>query len=525
MIVHRYDDESVFGKGLTLYNVLDDESQQYAKKLFDIQKERGIYKSSFEDDVWILSNGYETKRIDFGKIDKSPMLYSKNNYILLVKKYCVGKVDSRSIVSVAALINNIIKWGNQTLGWTTALTEYVDEREIIRISDFLELIEVDETHIFEGYNLWEHNRDDNTRDLAPDFWTYYVFDYEINEFWETATEEEKIVYGPLYLYWKLCCILPTRPRGFCLMPKACIELDEEGFYKIIVRQSHIKGNGKDVTNVVKRDYPIRSYRIDSKLATEFLAYRERISDSYNEFEDDYLFNNVMFNRLRKGKLDKMFRREHLANLKELFVIEVLEKKGYRVKEFKAEEVVSYTLEKWITPWCLSELRHLAMIDMIIRGVSPAVIIELAGQESLASACHYYNNSANMARSRLAFLEWRYSGRNTQIKTNFLSEAVKSNFRLPVYGGDCTNEQPLEVKKVICSKYGNCADGCEYFVPNNEAKLLYEKALENKLKKRVEEFIYWFDSGKKNKAIEAIENMQNEIVKITRGYNGEEKKIY
>ena len=481
--------------------------------IYENQKRRNIHKCVFEDKVWEITNGYDSREIIFSNVLTSPLGWSKEEYINILKKETVGLIDKRSITSVASCISFIIEAGNSTQGFRKAYKQSASRELVDVCSEFLEALEIEPSELFLPELITEAEPG-STRDLAADFWTYYVFDWEIKEFWKNASDDQKITYGPLYLFWELCCVLPTRPKGFCLMPRNPIFRDRDGKCYIRTRQSGIKGKGKRIENCILLDYLVAERRITERIASLFEEYQSLIENDYGEFDNDCLFCNNAFNRINHSNLSSSFKTSHLNTLKEKFICEVLQKdKSYKIRSFtQAIEDISYLDTKWITNWNLADLRHLAMIDMVLRGVSPAVIMELAGQENIASACHYFNNSINLNRSRLRFIEQNrleYSSVNSD-----WHKIVESTAK-PIEGGYChLVDVSWEEKVEICFKHeGRCEESaCPYFEPERGLIEKERSILQRKITRSSELLAYYRTKKDANKLEMILQDIQDDLKK-------------
>ena len=88
---------------------------------------------------------------------------------------------SQKFDGVIKKFRKIIAWGNETNGFRNKLNVNLREPERIVLLKLFQQFDIDEQEILqENYDV-EKNRDYNKRDLAPVFWTYYVFDFEIKK--------------------------------------------------------------------------------------------------------------------------------------------------------------------------------------------------------------------------------------------------------------------------------------------------------------------------------------------------------
>lgn len=74
------------------------------------------------------------------------------------------------------------------------------------------------------------NQTTDKRELC-DFYSYFRFDHVLELYWNSnLSEKEWLFYFPIYLWWKLTAIIPTRPREYLLLPRDCIYRENNNYY-------------------------------------------------------------------------------------------------------------------------------------------------------------------------------------------------------------------------------------------------------------------------------------------------------
>ena len=77
------------------------------------------------------------------------------------------------------------------------------------------------------------------RRSMAEFTSYFLFEEILEKAWETMTEEQRILYFPLYLYWKIGNIIPQRVGEFAIVPYDCLSI--RGKYQTIkLRRTRLK---------------------------------------------------------------------------------------------------------------------------------------------------------------------------------------------------------------------------------------------------------------------------------------------
>ncbi|WP_044936591.1 hypothetical protein [Pseudobutyrivibrio sp. LB2011] len=464
--------------------------------IFDEQKKRGIHLCSFDDMNWTLTDKYDQVSINYFNVSVGIRDLTRNETIKILKKYCIGLVDDRVLASVREIINGLIRIINSTNGLIEKSKEIITENEARDYASFLDLFVEEVDELLNISNVDESNG--KPRELAFDFWTYYVFDFEIKDFWNNANDNEKIIYGPLYLFWIICGVIPSRTRAFCLLPRRPLIQKKDGYY-LRIRQSARKRQNRIITNNVDIDYPISLYKVTEEIAAIVKEYEALVKDDYGDYSEDRFFCNNSLNKILNTKWSDCFKAYHLERIKEMFCGKLMSEKGYELVSFDEEKSnLQYTKNKWFSDWRLGDLRHLSMINMIVMGISPSVIMEFAGHDSISSSCHYYNNSINMNKSRLMSLAYR-NGRKFIKKNKYWN----SEERIQVIGGYCHCD---DISK--CASENGCEIGCEYFEPNKKSEIDKEAELQFEIDKKVEDLKKFIELGNKTNAVKAIRTIQD-----------------
>ena len=110
-----------------------------------------------------------------------------------------------------------------------------------------------------------------TKGLQPNI-NENTFNDIMNDYWNSViSEEDRLFFYPLYLWWQITGVIPMRPREYILTPRNCMEQKEDGWY-ITLRKNQIKGPGKRISYKIDSDYITVQYKIPDKLAGEILKY-------------------------------------------------------------------------------------------------------------------------------------------------------------------------------------------------------------------------------------------------------------
>ena len=519
----------------SIIDILEEDNLEQIVKLFNQQKKRKLHLCDFADDEWHTGGDGDYHLLDFGQVKHWPCGISRKKYINALKSAYVIWAERWRQPSPLNAIKFIMKLTNQTEGFRQGYEVRIDCFLADRIKEFLDEVDVDDEEIMNALLVDDQiKKKKKQRELAFDAWIYYVFDYELNQFWEVASEEEKLIYAPLYFFWNICVVIPTRPRAFTYLQYDCIEKDEEGIYYIYLPQSICKGSSQSASKKLPRnttydDYPKIRRSISEKIACELIWYREKVKDTIDmsDCNDIRLFNNVIYNQISNKNLKKDLKIRHLQKRIEQFIFEILVKeKKYIFMEVEGNYIdTSRTKAKWIGRWRPGDLRHIAMIDLISAGVDPAIIMDLAGHTDISTACHYYTNVAPVIKTRLQFLK----GKNCE-ERSMTSHGRFTQISQPAYlvdGGICIyGDMTMEERKEICCRYQDHY-GCPGYICKTSAKVFEDKYNEE-ISSLMNIFLEAEKKGLKQEAIVALQKAKSKIKQLEQleeQYARTEEKVF
>ena len=478
-VCHRYKEDGEIVEGFNTYEV-NANSFIGIRKLFDRQKERGIHKSDFNDDKWILDDGYDTVALDFKKLKIAPVGYSLKQYIYITKLNIVDLIEAYGIDTIQDVLNRISQLEMYSNGYRKRINADVLKKSDLNIIDDLEEyldIEIEHDDIEEINQELDGECDSNIhgvtgstsnqRDLCHHFMSYFILDEELKDIWEYGTDEDRVVYGPLCLFSESAGVIPMRPKAFCGTPRDVVSQDNEGQYYIMLRQSGIKGTNKLKTNRFEKDNPVIARAATEKIVEMFWDYRKLVADTYFE-NDTRLFNNDAYNRIRGVRRERRFKRVHLAMLLNDFYERIIIPKGYTIVDNKRNTILDYE-KKEIERIRLGDWRHLSFIGGIFQCKDPVTLMEIGGQDSLASTCHYITNFKNFCNTYLAYISAvKYKEKsNMRININD-TEDNYVGIAKEVWGGKCNYF--LLHDNEMCTRFVlNNHWGCKYFVPDRNSK--------------------------------------------------------
>lgn len=400
-----------------LYITLDNTAIEDAKEKFWLLKEAGVIKqiSNFEDKVWYTTDEYSNVGLHF-KLNKFGYQNYKeifnmdfDDFTNALKAYMVslfGRNVLQSIRSFLLDIRHILSvppsdiygtMADLTIATPAICSDFftslknVNEEEVTRLTSAMEA--------FTDYNLSSSKSALAQRELA-DFDTYFRFDDIMTDFWNTETDSDtRLFYFPLYLWWKLTAVIPLRPREFLLTRRNCLKRTSKTVvegnlhynYKLTLRRNKLKGGRKNVTYRIDEDYFEDTYPVPDYLGELIESYL-KATDSFKATSLDTLFvTTPHYNKWEiSSPVDSRFLTyTNLCTILRYFYNEiVVGKYGYRVTEGHPGQHLE---NKEISTIHLGDTRHLALINLMQEGGTPAVAMFLAGHTNTVMAASYYSN--------------------------------------------------------------------------------------------------------------------------------------
>lgn len=378
-----------------------------ARKAFLAYKEKKIIISGVYDDMeWRLCDERATYTVSFS-IDQDNYY---RNYAFLgipmekiidyMKAYVLCVLEELVMVSIQSIVREIRYVLNGTVESITEGGEHGDYYFMNRVSEFFSLIPYGDsvdTNCLDRFqdqiDIVEEDiesRGSGSQRTLASFDSYLKFNDIMTSFWKEATDEQKLFFFPVYLWWNLSAIIPMRPVEFVLTPRDCIT-EYNGEYFIKIRKTRLKGRKGNITHKVDSDYRTVTYSLRKDLAEEVLWYIEetqkyRNNDLYTLFIADTHYSKWGH---CTPYTSRYFTYCNLSTCLRYFYSQVIEDiYGYRVIQ---DRVSSYLRDDEINYLHLGDTRHLSIISMLSQGATPLVAMMLAGHKDINITAHYASN--------------------------------------------------------------------------------------------------------------------------------------
>ena len=335
--------------------------------------------SFFENPEWKLSN--ETSNVTFAllsfKDDVDPNIQDwlgigRQQYTNCLKAYIVLKLGDFRLNTLRSITKTLAALPYRTVEDAAGITHGA-----AHIAEFLSLLPGDspdrdlvEESLDERVQTYRISSGVRCRRVLAAFDNYLRFNEVLSEFWQTAPDNAKMFYFPVYFWWNLTAILPLRPTEFLLTPRNCLDGDI-----LTVRRTKLKGPGGKVSYRIAQDYEFCRYEITPALAAEINRYIDITEDMPETELGTLLRLNAHYSRLRmsSSERNRYYTYNHMRTCLSMFLVETADD-GINIDSIN-----------------LGDTRHLAMISLIISGGSPTICKELAGHSDIGVSSHYYSN--------------------------------------------------------------------------------------------------------------------------------------
>lgn len=300
--------------------------------------------------------------------------------------------------------------------------------------------------------------------------TYFRFDTFLRDFWKSATKKERLLFFPVYLWWRITMIIPLRPTEFVLTPRRCI-VEEGGKVKILLRRTKRKGKSKAVKYSISEDYSIHGYHIPKDLAEEVNWYLTNTEAVYASDIDTLFCKTTQFDAA--GVLnanDGHYSYGNLMQCLDRYYRDILERKYNLTIVMDKQNILK---DGEIGKISLGDTRHIALINLVMSGASLQVCKELAGHDNISSASHYYTNITSLLDAFSLTQQYRMpiEAQDQQMILFDVAEGILVNQGEGLCFSPKVAEKDYSDCACVCDQYGytGTCDCCRYYLPNSAAK--------------------------------------------------------
>ncbi|WP_369900018.1 hypothetical protein [Bacillus manliponensis] len=424
-------------------------AQELLNNYYDVTSRK--IKADFEDNMWLFKDLFTGSRItfDFRKINSiinfnSPVV--KETLIKVVKCWIVTQLSEKSlgvsrkkyshILSAIFITNGFeLSYSNRLIELTKQHCSHsFDERKmyktiemkdnqlfdyIVSIVDFLKFYAPDkyisligDLEEIKGKTLFKSNY----RTL-PSFKDTLKFKMYLEDWFEYSMKKEDnselIKFYPLVLWWKLTSIIPMRPSEFCQIKRDALGVIGDNYSITFPRfKEHRKGENREKITYDTLPIPKELY--------EFFQHYVALTEGFEE--TDYLINihaiananiinNLNFNLRSLSKMIGNFYKEIIFKR---YKVNILSIKGtYRtLGNFKVDSLTTSQAKDSIQSMILAgDLRHIAIINMMMQGYDKVEIQRLSGHFLEETQYTYFNHMENWMDGEMQKIEREFRNLN------------------------------------------------------------------------------------------------------------------
>lgn len=529
------------------------EQIEKSKKKFKELKDKKIITGNFEDTEWNITNeinkstiNFEFDEILYNKEFKKRNMYTYKQFVNSVKSYVVLTIQSKSLISLKPIVSSLKKYilatnyfnkekskaGIDSLGAIQYGTQYI--RYIEGYVDYAN---------FEGTEYYSSALDDlleyastlknsevsegDGRRKLSDFQSIILFNKIIEEFWLKVNNESntkfKELYFPLYLWWKITNIIPLRLTEFCVTPYDCVDESTDGKFYIYLRRSALKGQKKSskyVSYKIDEDYIIHKYVIPKEIADLIKEYKEITSKNRKDYSRlmcyvTYILRALSYDDKTNTDSERYcgnFTSSTLKSLRNTFFTKIVQGEyNYEIlnsNEFIDERVVAIENEKktvivefkplkdnQISVFKLGDIRHYAMINLVMNDISPILVRELVDHEDINTSFHYFGNTSELVKcisymkyKEICKKEYDRIGKNKgSVTTRRIFNQLEYKQSVEVDNGRCISKYFIAGKLNDCILVDGDCENCDFFIQkkalDKETQKLKLKMIESKINRQ------------------------------------------
>ena len=461
-------------------------------------QDKDVVRGGFDSDRWTINN--QIKRtvlpFDYKKEELQEVCRQERkryaHVIKCMKTYMALRIQVASPENLRSEVRYFIsELINSRMGTVSVIPPVTNKgHDLFYYIEFLSIYGVSQEYLYTCRIEMLHCRDeqaaakkDEQHAVSMDeLLSYLKFDDVVRKWWKGSSFENlRGVYYPLYLWWVITSIIPLRVREFCSTAFDCVK-EEGGLYYLTVRRSKLKGSSAHAPVIrqhrIDADNSEHTYEIPRWLFEEIKEYQE-LTEGYEHpygllFSIDHI--NSCDNRiLRTANADKAFGPVELAALiRDFYARIVLGQYGYELVD--AETLMSRSIKEGSYALGDNEImlvqarhtRHLAMINLVMRGATPMVLKAFAIHTNDKQDAHYYGNVTKLVRCTTKYYYEKYKRNQAILKEDlakqmtFALDSLNIDDRAPyieVDSGRCYNPSAVAGTYKDCKKYGGDCEKC------------------------------------------------------------------
>ena len=336
--------------------LFDDNMIESAKECFQDYVEKGIIlTTNFEENKWATTNEYSNvsfifnlNKFQYKRFYEQVFQLSFDDFVTYLKSFIVLSMEHHVLITLQAFLRDIKK-----------LVKELKVNEVFSLANMK---------------------------ISNDYWV------------KPLSDEERLFYYPLYLWWQITAVVPLRPREFLLTQRNCLT-EKNGNYYLTLRRNNLKGKDKGVSHKISEDYYLTTYEVPFKLASEILNYLELTKDLSSTQLDTLFVTDSHYRKWKRiaSTKNRFLTYSNLNTILKYFFNEIVSQQyGYFVHHINSPNQLEDHEINFIH---IGDTRHIAMINLIAEGASPVTAMLLAGHDSVTTSSHYFSNLSQFIECR------------------------------------------------------------------------------------------------------------------------------
>lgn len=376
--------------------VFDMNNLQQYKEDFSKLVDENIISGVYESDSWSGIGDKYVRRFEFKEFEYNKPIYEA------LKAFCVtqlyhNRTSIDTVKNYFSQVKKVIKiTKNFDVNYITRLDDILDEynestvKELLAgVVHYLLLNPVnDAKEYLETLSFREEwNSSASTPRTLPPATSIIAFSNVIEDYFKKATENQKVRFYPIYIWWRITSIIPMRPTEFLRIKRDC--LDAKDGYSMQITRKKKKPNPLskkaqvpfcDTFNITKEINDLICDYIDKAgISDETFLFPLTVYSRYSKWEKSVL--NISTHKDR-------FNYNHLKNLLSQFYTEVVSEQYDIVNSV---DELTEDNQQSIVKLKLGDTRHLAFCSLMLQGFNPLTIASLGGHRSLDSQMNYHRH--------------------------------------------------------------------------------------------------------------------------------------
>ena len=394
--------------------LFDDNMIESAKECFQDYVEKGIIlTTNFEENKWATTNEYSNvsfifnlNKFQYKRFYEQVFQLSFDDFVTYLKSFIVLSMEHHVLITLQAFlrdikklvkelkVNEVFSLANMNISNPSVCIDFLSTLPCLESNELTQLIEQLDELLNVSYQL-------NTREQRKlaQFQSYFLFNDILNDYWvKPLSDEERLFYYPLYLWWQITAVVPLRPREFLLTQRNCLT-EKNGNYYLTLRRNNLKGKDKGVSHKISEDYYLTTYEVPFKLASEILNYLELTKDLSSTQLDTLFVTDSHYRKWKRiaGTKNRFLTYSNLNTILKYFFNEIVSQQyGYFVHHINSPNQLEDHEINFIH---IGDTRHIAMINLIAEGASPVTAMLLAGHDSVTTSSHYFSNLSQFIECR------------------------------------------------------------------------------------------------------------------------------